>query len=157
MVNARDIDIKVEVNERRDPITGALISTLDEIERSQQSNLITRCWAIGPNTINPLAVLASDEIFVVTFAHFEPFSMNGPGQISLVEHGDGMGAGHVVFRSGVHEAVPPFKRTLGVGRPIIIALGPGNVEANETSGMGFVAGTLTWYVKKTTPTQYVNP
>lgn len=150
MVDARDVDIKMELDERRDPETGELLSSQDEIKRSYQSNLVTRCWTIGPNTRNVLETLAPNEIFVVTFVHFEPASMNGPGQVALVEHGDGAGAGHIVYSSASHASVPPFKRTIGVGRPWCIALGPGNAEAWETAG-GFVAGTITYYVKRVTP------
>lgn len=157
MVNARDIDIKVVLHERRDPVTGAIISSLDEIERSENSNLTTVAWVIQQNSINSLATLAADEVFVVTFLHFEPIVLQnggGGGQAVLVEQGDGTpGGGHIVFKQGFHTNVPPFKRTLGVGRPIIIALGPGNVEVKEI-GNGQVAGTITWYIKKTTPTQY---
>ena len=153
MVNSRRVDIKMNLHERRDPNTGAIITTLDEPVRAVHSNLYTACWMIGPNSVNPLAVLAEDEVFVVTFLHFEPAGTNGGGQPVLVEHGDGNpGVGHVVFEpSPSTTGVPPYKRTLGVGRPIIIATGPGNVEANEISGAGAVAGTMTWYIMKTTP------
>src|SRR4030065_2278858 len=127
MGTARDISINHNEHERRDPITGAILTTKHENERSIHEGLVTQQIQVGPGSIVPLDTLLANEVLVITFIHAEPIE-GSPGRLVINEHGDGLGAGTTIFSTGDHTAIgatlPPFRRPLGRGTALILGEGP---------------------------------